>query len=121
MRAQFKFPAGKGSLVPTRLCLVTLCPRGSAVPWQRETLPFPALLLWTQSKVWLLWSLRANFKSLVHCRCASLSLPAKEGHSSRALPTRPQSLRGLCSPLSTAPSPAESPPGSQSLRGIFGL
>lgn len=53
MGARFKFPAGKGSLAPTRLCLVTLCPRGSAVPWQRETLPFPALLLWAQSKVWL--------------------------------------------------------------------
>lgn len=86
MGAQFMFPAGKGSLVPTRLCLVTLSPRGSAVPWQRETLPFPALLLWTQSKVWLLCNLRAKFKSLVHCRCAPLSLPAREGHSNRALP-----------------------------------
>lgn len=121
MGAQFKFPAGKGSLVPTRLCLVTLCPRGSAVPWQRETLPFPVLLLWTQSEVWLLGSFRAKFKSFVHCRCASLSLPAGEGQSNRALPTRLQSLRGLSFPLSTAPSPAESPPSSQSLRGIFGL
>lgn len=95
MGAQFKFPAGKGSLVPTRLCLVTLCPRGSVVPWQRETLPFPVLLLWTQSEVWLLGSFRAKFNSLVHCRCASLSLPARQGHSNRALLMRLQSLRDV--------------------------
>lgn len=67
------------------------------------------------------WSLRAKFKSLVRCRCPSLSLPAREGRSSRALPTRFPSLRGLCAPLCKAPSPTESPPSSQSLRGIFGL
>lgn len=49
MGVQFKFLAweleGRSPWLATCLHLVTLCLWASALPWQRETLPFPALLL----------------------------------------------------------------------------
>lgn len=52
MGVQLKFLGweleGRSPWSAMSLCLVTLCLWASALPWQRETLPFPVLLLWGQ-------------------------------------------------------------------------